>query len=227
MEQDASFGSRAKWLRRLLQSNVLAMGCWEAGGKFSNVNDAFLKLIGYTRQELNEGKVVLFQLTPPEYSHLDEQALEEARVKGECTPYEKEIINKSGERVPVLVGGATFSRGDTDSGAFFAVDLRERKQAVIDQAAEIPPELLDFTDRQRTICLLLSYGEPDKRIARLLDVSLRTVELDKHRVAERVGMPTARVVVWSVENRKGLLATFKDRKLVPKAVNDIISQSCR
>ena len=70
--------------------------------------------------------------------------------------------------------------------------------------ASDPPELFTFTDRQRAVCLLLSYGEPDKRIATLLDVGLRTVELDKQRAASKLKLATGALTVWSVENRLGL-----------------------
>ena len=47
-------------------------------------------------------------------------------------PYEKEYLRKDGGRVPVLVGGATFS-GAGDQGFAIVVDLTDRKQA--EQAA--------------------------------------------------------------------------------------------
>lgn len=217
----------ARWLRRLLKSNVLAMGCWRVGGRFTASNDALLRLIGYTRQEVNSGKVLLRDLTPPEYEGRKNKALAEAQAQGECAPYEMEIIRKDGDRVPVLVGGVTFGDGITDAGAFFMVDLSQRGPGIRPHQEGIPPEVLALTDRQRAICLLLSYGEAEKRIAKLLDLGLRTVELDKHRVAEQLGMPISRVVVWTVENRHSLVATIQDNRLLPEAAGKIIARYCR
>src|SRR4249920_1776876 len=145
----------AKWLRRLLKSNVLAMGCWRVGGRFTATNDALLQLIGYTRKEVNTGKVLLRDLTPPELAFLNARALKEAQTKGECTPYETELIRKDGGRVPVLIGGATFGDGITDAGAFFMVDLSQRRVGKGVRKDEMRPEVLALTDRQRAICLLL------------------------------------------------------------------------
>ena len=220
--------TNARWLRRLLKSNVLAMGCWQVGGRITASNDALLKLIGYSRAEVSSGKVTLHDLNPPEYANLDAQALLEARAKGECTPFEKEIIRKDGRRVPVLVGAATFGAGASEEGAFFAVDLSERKLDDKNiRPQPLAPELLALTDRQRAICLLLSYGEPEKRIANLLDLGLRTVELDKQRVAKQLGIPTAQVTVWSVENRCDIVASLHDKKILPDSVIRTINRSCQ
>ena len=219
-------GTNAKWLRALLKSNVLAMGCWGSDGQLTAKNDALVRLIGYTKKELASGKIRMRDITPPEYRPLDQLALKEAQAKGECTPFEKEIIHKDGRRIPVLAGGSTFGDGVIDSGAFFLVDLRERKRMRRDPKRLIQAELLSFTDRQRVICLLLSYGESEKRAARLLDLGLRTVELDKHRAAKQLGIPISRVVVWSVENRHGLVATIRDFNLVPEEAAKIIRRAC-
>ena len=165
-------------------------------------------------------------LTPTEFWPYDLLALEEARAKGECAPFEKEIVHKSGRRIPVLAGGSIFGDGITDAGAFYFVDLRSRRKTLSSPKRVIPAALLSFTDRQRAICLLISYGETEKRIARLLDVSLRTVELDKHRVAKTLGIPINEVIIWSVENRYGLLASFQDVGLMPETVTRIIQRAC-
>jgi hypothetical protein len=46
------------------------------------------------------------ELTAPEYLALDELAHDEELRFGACTPFEKELIRKDGNRVPVLVATA-------------------------------------------------------------------------------------------------------------------------
>ncbi len=78
-------------------------------GEFDHIpeaNDAFLELIGYTRDDLHSGRLHWPDLTPPEYIALDEIAHEEGLRFGACTPFEKELIRKDGTRVPVLVATA-------------------------------------------------------------------------------------------------------------------------
>jgi formate hydrogenlyase transcriptional activator len=78
-------------------------------GEFDRIpaaNDAFLDLVGYTREDLQAGMLRWPDLTPPEYLALDELAHEEGLRFGACTPFEKELIRKDGSRVPVLVATA-------------------------------------------------------------------------------------------------------------------------
>ncbi|MEX2260351.1 MAG: sigma 54-interacting transcriptional regulator [Bryobacteraceae bacterium] len=77
-----------------------------ASGEFERipeVNDAFLDLVGYSREDLEAGRMHWPDLTPPEYAALDELAHEEGLRFGACTPFEKELIRQDGTRVPVLV----------------------------------------------------------------------------------------------------------------------------
>jgi formate hydrogenlyase transcriptional activator len=69
-------------------------------------NDAFLDLVGYSREDLLAGRLRWPDLTPPEYLPMDEFAHEEGLQFGACTPFEKELIRKDGTRVPVLVATA-------------------------------------------------------------------------------------------------------------------------
>lgn len=78
-------------------------------GEFDRIpeaNDAFLELVGYSREDLVAGRLHWPDLTPPEYFALDELAHEEGLRFGACTPFEKELIRKDGTRVPVLVATA-------------------------------------------------------------------------------------------------------------------------
>jgi PAS domain S-box-containing protein len=110
-----------------LKSQNLPMGCWRADGSCTHANDAFLRLIGYTREELESGKVRWTDLTPAEFAHLDLKALAEIQATGTCAPFEKEYLRKDGTRVPILITGASFGEGITDAGSFLALDLTEKK----------------------------------------------------------------------------------------------------
>ncbi len=70
------------------------------------VNDALLEMLGYNRQDLEDGAFSWLDLTPAEFEPLDEIAYEEALQCGGCTPYEKELIHKNGTRLPVLISTA-------------------------------------------------------------------------------------------------------------------------
>ena len=78
-------------------------------GEFDQIpeaNDAFLELVGYTREDLSQGKLIWPDLTPPEYIALDELAHEECLKFGACEPVEKELLRKDGSRVAVCIATA-------------------------------------------------------------------------------------------------------------------------
>lgn len=97
-------------------------------GEFDRIpeaNDAFLELVGYSREDLLAGRLQWPDLTPPEYAPLDELAHEEGLRFGACTPFEKELIRKDGTRVPVLVATAVLKLSPF-RWITFVQDLRER-----------------------------------------------------------------------------------------------------
>ena len=92
------------------------------------VNDAFLQMLGYDRDDFVSGRMPRSELTPPEWRERDMQTLAELREFGVSQPFEKEYLRKDGSRVPVLIGGACFDETRTE-GVAFVLDLTERKQA--------------------------------------------------------------------------------------------------
>jgi PAS domain S-box-containing protein len=87
-----------------------------------------LEIVGYSREDLQEGKVNWEKMTPPEYRSLDERAIAEMKTIGVKEPREKEYIRKDGSRVSVIVGIATFDRVRNE-GISFVLDITEKKKA--------------------------------------------------------------------------------------------------
>jgi PAS domain S-box-containing protein len=112
----------------VVESNMIGIGFWDKDGGITEANDALLDMVGYTREELVSGKINWQKLTPTEYLPLDEQAITQFQHSSFCTPYQKEYIRKDGSRFPILLGGSHFE-GTVDRGAFFVLDITERKQA--------------------------------------------------------------------------------------------------
>ena len=106
--------------------------------RIPEANDAFLKLVGYSREDLTSGCFRWSDLTPPEYSVSDELAHEEGLRFGACTPFEKELIRKDGTRVPVLVATAVL-KFSPFRWITFVQDLRERDR--LERVEEEAPEL--------------------------------------------------------------------------------------
>jgi PAS domain S-box-containing protein len=125
-EQRALAQSEAR-ARRLQDSGVIGVVFWTRDGVLIDANDSFLRMIGYTREELASGKVRWPDITPPEFAHLDEQAMRELDEYGISQPFEKEYWHKDGHRVPILLGVATWE-GTKDEGVAWILDISERRR---------------------------------------------------------------------------------------------------
>jgi PAS domain S-box-containing protein len=123
-------------IRRLLDANIIGIFTWHIPrhgpekdeGFFLEVNDAFLRMLGYEREDFVSGRLRRTVLTPPDWRERDMRTIAELRESGVLQPYEKEYLAKDGRRVPVLMGGVCFDETRTH-GVAFVVDLTERKQA--------------------------------------------------------------------------------------------------
>jgi PAS domain S-box-containing protein len=115
-------------IRRLVDANIIGVFVADLEGRIFEANDAFLRILGYDRNDLASGRVRRNELTPPEWRERDKRALAELRSSGSLQPFEKEYFRKDGSRVPVLVGVALFEGGG-DEGVAFVLDLTERKRA--------------------------------------------------------------------------------------------------
>jgi PAS domain S-box-containing protein len=127
-EAETELLEREAHMRRLVDSNIIGIFFWDFDGGILDANDAFLQITGYTRTDLEEGRLDWAAMTPPEYAAADAKAVQELRQNGTASQYEKEYITKDGKRAPVLVGGALLE-GPREMGIAFVLDLTERKRA--------------------------------------------------------------------------------------------------
>src|SRR5262249_10902393 len=108
--------------------NIVGIMVWNDSGDVLEANDAFLRMVGYEREDLVSGRLRWRDLTPPESLQITEQARAETARTGRAELFEKEYIRKDGTRVPVIVGLATFEASRKE-GVAFVLDLTERRQA--------------------------------------------------------------------------------------------------
>jgi PAS domain S-box-containing protein len=112
-------------MRRLFEGNLLPLVVWHQDGRIRDANEAYLKLVKYSRQSIWDGTLRWDRLTPAEYLARDQQAIQELLDgKTVCTPFQKEYICQDGGRIPVVVGGALFPNRQ-DRGIAFALDLKK------------------------------------------------------------------------------------------------------
>src|SRR5258708_32405850 len=116
-------------MRLLVDLNIVGIFSWNLAGQILEANNAFLRMVGYDREDLVSGRLRWTDLTPPEWLDRDERHwIPALKMSGSLQPFEKEYLRKDSSRVPVLIAAALFEEGGSE-GAAFSLDLRTRNSA--------------------------------------------------------------------------------------------------
>jgi PAS domain S-box-containing protein len=110
--------------RRMLEIETVAVVYFDMVGGITDANDAFLRLIGYTRAELEAGEVRYENLTPPNWTWRDGQTIQELLTTGHGGPFEKEYFRRDGSRMWILCASKML---DERTAVEFIIDVSERK----------------------------------------------------------------------------------------------------
>ncbi|MBP1148953.1 MULTISPECIES: PAS domain S-box protein [Methylocaldum] len=140
--------------RRLVEANII--GVFEGiEDQICNANQIFLDMLGYSREDLQAGRLRWPEMTPPEYQALDEAARNQLLDHGAITPFEKEFIRKNGTRVPILICATALERSPFTWIAFI-VDLSEYKR-LEDSLRRRAAELADADRRKDEFLAMLAH----------------------------------------------------------------------
>lgn len=112
--------------RRLTETSIIGIISADMN-KILTANDAFLNMVGYTREDLDAGRIEWPKMTPAEFAELDQTGLAQLVERGWCEPFEKEYFRKDGSHVPILIGAALLTH-EPLTWICFVVDLTERRQ---------------------------------------------------------------------------------------------------
>ncbi|MBB5577875.1 PAS domain S-box protein [Rhizobium paranaense] len=113
---------------RLVEANIIGIFIRDMSGRIIEANEAFLRIVGYSRDELFADRLLEADLTPPEWRERDAEADSELKVTGSVQPFEKEYQRKDGHHMPVMIGQASFE-GSGNQAVAFVLDLSARKNA--------------------------------------------------------------------------------------------------
>ncbi|HET7231073.1 MAG TPA: PAS domain-containing protein [Longimicrobium sp.] len=170
-------------LRRILESGIVGAFFWHVDGRITGANDAFLSLVGYTRGDLEAGRVDWRALTPPAWKDEDEGKVAELLATGRHGPYQKEYLAADGRAVPVLIASAFFE-GSQSEGVALCLDrtaqhsaeqaLLQRGQQLRDALAETEraraaaEQTAAHLHRQNAVASALATALSEEEIARAL-----------------------------------------------------------
>lgn len=127
---DALRESEAR-LRHALEIETVGVFFFRAEGAITHANNAFLRMSGYTAEDVANGQVRWDMMTPPEWMPRSQQAIDEFVTTGRISPYEKEYLRRDGSRWWVLL---TATRLDDHGGVSFVIDITGSKLATAEQA---------------------------------------------------------------------------------------------
>lgn len=98
-----------------------------ADGRFIECNPEFVRMIGYSADEIL--RISYMDLTPPEYEQADKNELQTLLRTGRYGPYEKHYIHKDGHLIPVLLNGVLIETPNGEQHIWaFIQDITERKR---------------------------------------------------------------------------------------------------
>lgn len=114
--------------RSVVESNMIGIFFWDAGGYITDGNEMAVKMLGYSREELQSRQVKWQDIIPPEFREIDAEMQAQLLSRGICSPLEKTYIHKNGTQVPILIGSALLP-GYSDRGVAYFIDITNLKQA--------------------------------------------------------------------------------------------------
>jgi PAS domain S-box-containing protein len=220
-------------IRRLVDANVVGIFIWTLEGAIIEANEAFLRMVGYRREDLLSGRLRWTDLTPADWHERDKRAIAELEATGICQPLEKEYFRKDGTRVPVLIGAAIFEESQNE-GVAFVLDLSERKRA--EEALRRSEAYLTQAQRLSqtgSFWWKVSTGQLicSDEAFRIMGYD-RTARPSVERVFERVHPEDIQVVQHMVSRaaREGMNMDFEHRLLMPdgsvKHVHVVVEAVC-
>jgi PAS domain S-box-containing protein len=146
--------------RCLVESNIIGIVVSDTE-RVIEANDAYLQLTGYTRADLEAGKLDRARLTTADPSKAAERGAQEALTTGTSSTFEREYLRPDGSRASALVGSALLQR-DPPLFVSFLLDRSEQKRlkralaervAQLEAIMEAVPDALTVYDTSGHIVL--------------------------------------------------------------------------
>jgi PAS domain S-box-containing protein len=134
--EDALRASETRF-RRLADSNVIGILRYRLDGSIIDANQSFLDMLGYSRADVEHGRLSSSLLTPPEWVEANRRVMAQLRATGRMDNHIKEYYRKDGSRVSVQMGATMV---DSCEGIAYVVDIspiRDAQQALARSEAQL------------------------------------------------------------------------------------------
>jgi PAS domain S-box-containing protein len=124
LESEHALAASEERFRRALAIETVGVIFFTVTGEITGANDAFLRMAGFTRADVEAGRARWDELTAPEFMPQSLRAVEEFKATGRTTPYEKQYVRPDGTRWWALFAA---TRLNEKEGVEFVVDLTAQK----------------------------------------------------------------------------------------------------
>lgn len=126
-QMEASLRQSESRLRHLMDSNMIGIVFADVYGAIEHCNDVFLKMLGYTAQDMTCGRLDWLRMTPPEYLIPYQDLLHRVQADGCIHSYESQLITQHHHRVDVLLS-ITLQENSTSQLLILVQDISAQKQ---------------------------------------------------------------------------------------------------
>lgn len=126
VNKHAQLRDRELRFRRLFEAGAAGVVISDLVGNFKEANPAFLKMLGYTAEDVSLGVVNWATITPPHRLVPDIEERAQLRSTGFLPLMEREYLHKDGRHIATLVGSAALE-GSTECISYFT-NITERKR---------------------------------------------------------------------------------------------------
>ncbi|MDN3566796.1 PAS domain S-box protein [Paeniroseomonas aquatica] len=125
-DREARLRRSEERFRRVSEIETVGVIFFDTEGRITDGNAAFLRMSGFTREDVEARRLRWDRLTPPEWMAQTLACLEELKATGQGTPFEKEYFRKDGSRWWGLFAGRMLDDG---TAVELVLDITTRKAA--------------------------------------------------------------------------------------------------
>jgi diguanylate cyclase (GGDEF)-like protein/PAS domain S-box-containing protein len=140
-------------LRGLFQLSPLGIALTDMSGRYLEFNDAFQKICGYSKEELNN--LDYWALTPDKYKSDEAAQLLSLQQTNHYGPYEKEYIRKDGRLIPILLNGSLITGIDGNKYIWSIVEDISERQLILAELRESEERFRQMFERNSAVMLLI------------------------------------------------------------------------
>jgi len=114
--------------KKIFESNVIGiLFSNTVTGRIDDANDVFLDLLGYTREDFENGNIDWMSITTEQSLPISQISSKLLKEQGFCPPFEKQYIRKDGHTIEVMVGSALLDDEGRTDAVTYVIDISKQK----------------------------------------------------------------------------------------------------